>query len=147
MLILVILSRFFFCFITKFNFSSISDSIVQLGRSSTGSVDEPKARTDCSESSQSPECSVAVKSHPKSNAATRAHHHKLRVAQQNLKSTPIRRKVTQQNANKKTPVKAAISTPKPASQVVNRARGTLHGLSTIKRHGNVRVTYVFTALF
>lgn len=129
----------FLCVFTKLIFSSISVSI-QLGRSSTGSVDEPKARTDCSESSQSPECSVAVKSHPKSNAATRAHHHKLRVAQQNLKSTPIRRKVTQHNANKKTPVKAAISTPKPASQVVNRARGTLHGLSTIKRHGNVRVT-------
>lgn len=104
---------------------------------------EPKARTDCVESSQSKECSVAVKSQPKSGAsvATRGHHsshQKLRQGQQNLKTTPLRRKVTPVKA--KPPTKAAASTPKPPSQVVNRARGTLHGLSTIKRHGNVRVT-------
>lgn len=111
-----------------------------------GSVDktEPKARTDCVESSQSKECSVAVKSQPKSGAsvATRVHHgshqQKLRQGQQNLKTTPLRRKVTPVKA--KPPTKAAASTSKPPSQVVNRARGTLHGLSTIKRHGNVRVT-------
>lgn len=64
--------------------------------------------------------------HPQSHQQHHQHH----------KTTVLRRKVT---ANKKQPAKSAV-TPKPQPQVINRARGTLHGLSTIKRHGNVRVT-------
>lgn len=128
-----------------------------LGRSHDASVNEsePKARTDCNESSQSKECSVAVKSqqkvqsHSASAAATtstaghklrqgqHSHHHHHPQQQQHQKSTVLRRKV---NVTKKQPAKQAAATPKPQQQVINRARGTLHGLSTIKRHGNVRVT-------
>lgn len=127
-----------------------------MGRSQNTNENEPKARTDCVENSQSKECSVAVKSqqklqsHSVSAAATAstAGSHKLRQGQhpqthqqqqqhhQHHKTTVLRRKVT---TNKKQPAKSAV-TPKPQPQVINRARGTLHGLSTIKRHGNVRVT-------
>lgn len=125
-----------------------NDSIHELGRSHGGSNNEsePKARTDCTESNQSKECSVAVvKTQQKmvqqfgaSAAGTTGTGvsgvHKLRTGQQQ-KQTLVRRKV---NVTKqKAPAKADV---KPQPQVINRARGTLHGLSTIKRHGNVRVT-------
>lgn len=55
----------------------------------------------------------------------------------------LRRKVAAAGAAKpKVPTRvepAAVKQQQPQT-VVNRARGTLHGLSTIKRHGNVRVT-------
>lgn len=125
------------------------------GRSHTGSANEPKARTDCVESNQSKECSVAVKSHQKASAVAtpssaggqklrqsqnhhHGHHHQHHQQQQQHLRTPVsRRKAT---VNKKQPAKQATVTPKPQQQIINRARGTLHGLSTIKRHGNVRVT-------
>lgn len=122
----------------------------ELGRSSNVSSHEAKARTDCVESNQSKDCSVAAKSQQRVQSGTSATaatstttgNHKLRQAQhQQLhhKSTPVlRRKAT---TNKKQPAKSTpVVTPKPQQQVINRARGTLHGLSTIKRHGNVRVT-------
>lgn len=127
----------------------------ELGRGSSRShhnvnAHEAKARTDCVESNQSKDCSIAVKSQQRIQSgtaagtaavtATSAGNHKLRQAQQHHhKSAPaLRRKAT---VTKKQPAKAtpAVS-PKPQQQVINRARGTLHGLSTIKRHGNVRVT-------
>lgn len=113
------------------------------------SAHEAKARTDCVESNQSKDCSVAVKSQQRIQSGTAgiatatAGNHKLRQAQQQQhhhKSAPaqLRRKAT---VNKKQPAKSTpVVTPKPQQQVINRARGTLHGLSTIKRHGNVRVT-------
>lgn len=132
------------------NFDQFSNH--ELGRSHNASVNEsePKARTDCVES-QSKECSVAVKSqqkvqsHGSTAAATTAGSHKLRQGQhphqhphQHHKTSVLRRKV---NVTKKQPAKQTSAvTPKPQPQVINRARGTLHGLSTIKRHGNVRVT-------
>lgn len=115
---------------------------VALGRSS-----EAKARTDCNESNQSKDCSVAAKSQQRVQSGTAAAvatagNHKLRQAQQqhhHHKSAPaLRRKAA---VSKKQPAKSTpVVTPKPQQQVINRARGTLHGLSTIKRHGNVRVT-------
>lgn len=132
------------------NFCSIS------GRSH-GIVNESeaKARTDCVESNQSKECSVAGKSHGKVNVqhgGAVVHpsvNHKLRQGQhqhqhqhqqqhqQPHKNTILRRKTV---INKQKVPQKAEPTPKPQQQVINRARGTLHGLSTIKRHGNVRVT-------
>lgn len=131
-------------------------SVAELGRSSNTShhnvsAHEAKARTDCVESNQSKDCSVAVKSQHRVQSGTAvttavagatAGNHKLRQAQHqhhHHKSTPaLRRKAT---AIKKQPAKSTPAvTPKPQQQVINRARGTLHGLSTIKRHGNVRVT-------
>lgn len=126
----------------------IFDSVHELGRSQDGSINEsePKARTDCGDSKQSNECSVAAKSKPvqqvgasAAGTTTTGAGHKLRQNQHhhhNNKNTVLRRKanVTKQKA----PAKADANKPQP--QVINRARGTLHGLSTIKRHGNVRVT-------
>lgn len=121
----------------------------EIGRSNEENVNEGKARTDCVGTNQSKECSVAAKSEPKLNAQkavpavvstgikhkSTAHHQQQQVQ----KSPAIRRKVN--ITKQKTPVKAEVA-PKqpPPQQIINRARGTLHGLSTIKRHGNVRVT-------
>lgn len=117
------------------------------------SAHEAKARTDCNESNQSKDCSVAVKSQQRiqsgtaagtAGTAATAGNHKLRQAQQQQphhhKSAPaLRRKAAV--TKKQPPAKStSAATPKPQQQVINRARGTLHGLSTIKRHGNVRVT-------
>lgn len=131
------------------------NSVAELGRRSNDdhhnvSAHEAKARTDCVESNQSKDCSVAAKSQHRVQSGTAAStavasstagNHKLRQAQHQQhhhKSTPaLRRKAT---VNKKQPAKStSAATPKPQQQVINRARGTLHGLSTIKRHGNVRV--------
>lgn len=119
-----------------------------MGRSQDGSINEsePKARADCVGTNQSKECSVAMKTQKKTippvvasvvNAAAAAAGQKLRPAGQPLqqKKTVVRPKVPA--TKQKAPVKA--DTPKLPQQVINRARGTLHGLSTIKRHGNVRV--------
>lgn len=120
-----------------------------MGRSQEGSINEsePKARADCVGTNQSKECSVALKTQKKtippivaSPAVTAAAAgQKVRPAGQAVqhKKTLVRPKVP--NTKQKAPVKAADA-PKLPQQVINRARGTLHGLSTIKRHGNVRVT-------
>lgn len=122
-------------------------SLHHSGRSEDGSINEsePKARTDCVGTNQSKECSVAIKTQKKtipsvgaSAAVTTASAgQKVRPGQQlQQKNTVVRRKVVP--SKQKAPAKS--DAPKLPQQVINRARGTLHGLSTIKRHGNVRVT-------
>lgn len=116
-------------------------SIHHFGRSQDENVDESeaKARTDCVETNQSKECSVATKVQQKTIpqiSAAGSGTQKLRQGQLHQKNTVIRRKANL--TKQKAPIKSD-ATPKPP-QVINRARGTLHGLSTIKRHGNVRVT-------
>lgn len=117
-------------------------SIHHLGRSQDGRADESeaKARTDCIEPNQSKECSVATKVQQKiaqQSSTAASGNQKLRQGQHHQKNTILRRKVSL--TKQKAPIKSD-ATPKPPQQVINRARGTLHGLSTIKRHGNVRVT-------
>lgn len=112
----------------------------EFGRSTNAghAVTELQVQPNCIASSQSGECAKAAKLEPKVNSAVTATAHKIRTSQhqQNTKSAVIRRKtiVSKQKAPGKAP---GVSS---AQQVINRARGTLHGLSTIKRHGNVRVT-------
>lgn len=133
----------------------------ELGRSQNESINEsePKARIDCVGSNQSKECLVAAKATQQQKTIQQANAsaaaaattttgagHKLKQGQQSQqqhhhqhhnKNTVLRRKVN--NVTKqKTPTKSDPA--KPKQQVINRARGTLHGLSTIKRHGNVKVT-------
>lgn len=74
----------------------------------------------------------------KANAANQKQKHGQPVHGQ---KTPVRRK-TPAVTKPKVPIRvdpAALKQQQPQT-VINRARGTLHGLSTIKRHGNVRVT-------
>lgn len=109
----------------------------ELGRSNNDDVNDGKARTDCFETDQSDECSVATQKGVPVAAST------LTTKQKSgqplvTKSTTVRRKVNSAAVKQKSPLKA--DTTKPQQQIINRARGTLHGLSTIKRHGNVRVT-------
>lgn len=99
-----------------------------------------KSRTDCV-GTQSKECLALVRNVVKvphatsvvSNAANQKQKHG-----QSVKTNVLRRKVIV--SKPKTPVRVDPAALKQQSQVINRARGTLHGLSTIKRHGNVRVT-------
>lgn len=84
----------------------------------------------------------------RSENAGKAHHTVANVPGQKQKhgqtpghKTVLRRK-TAVNTKPKVPTRvdpAALKQQQPQT-VINRARGTLHGLSTIKRHGNVRVT-------
>lgn len=117
-----------------------------MGRSLEGSADEsePKARADCVGINQSKECSVATKTQKKTVhsvgasgvSTTTSGGQRVRPGQHAAqKNTVLRRKAPP--VKQKAPSKADV---RPPQQVINRARGTLHGLSTIKRHGNVRVT-------
>lgn len=84
-------------------------------------------------------------------STAKAHHTGANVPSQKQKhgqshgqKPVLRRKVAAGGAAAKPKVPtrvepAAVKQQQPQT-VVNRARGTLHGLSTIKRHGNVRVT-------
>lgn len=123
-----------------------------IGHRNASGSHEGKTRPDCNESNQSKDCSAAAKSSQRvqtgtssaTTVPTSGNQNKQRQTQQHNhhhhKSAPVlRRKV---NANRKQPAKSSPvpTASRPQQQVINRARGTLHGLSTIKRHGNVRVT-------
>lgn len=92
---------------------------------------------DSSEAEHSEERSSSGKPH---HTGTNVSSQKQKVGQSHGQKPVLRRKVAAATKPKvPTRIEPAALKQQQPQTVVNRARGTLHGLSTIKRHGNVRV--------
>lgn len=97
---------------------------------------EARANTQCNAQTKNCQTVPVVKTKTKAHPTTASSGTKLRP---NTKNTALRRKVI---AKPNAPVKTAQPELKQQQQqqITNRARGTLIGLSTLRRRGNVRVT-------
>lgn len=109
----------YFCFVLH--------SVESAERSSDTAVTQSKERTTVT--------GKAVH-HSASNVAGQ----KQKQGQNHGHKTVLRRKVVPSKPKVPQRIEPAALKQQQPQTVINRARGTLHGLSTIKRHGNVRVT-------
>lgn len=98
-------------------------------------VTSSEARNECNGSSATKDCLVTKSTIKAAAKIGQSNITRTKVAAPNNK-TPVRRKV----APKQKPTVKSQPEQKQQTQQINRARGTLHGLSTLRRHGNVRVT-------
>lgn len=108
------------------------DSVTLNGASNQTSSE---ARNECSGSQTTKDCLV-TKSTIKTGSKTGQNNvTRTKTVVPNNKNV-VRRKVMP----KQKPAVKSQPEQKQQTQQINRARGTLHGLSTLRRHGNVRVT-------
>lgn len=94
-----------------------------------------EARNECNGSTATKECLVtksSIKAASKNGHQTITRNKVISSSNKNA----VRRKIVP----KLKPTVKSQAEQKQQTQQINRARGTLHGLSTLRRHGNVRVT-------
>lgn len=104
-----------------------------------GNDTSSEARNDCNGSTATKECLVtksSIKAATKTGTVNIVRNKVVAPGNKNV----VRRKIVpkQKPAVKSQPEQKQQQ--KQQTQQINRARGTLHGLSTLRRHGNVRVT-------